>query len=254
MKTYSLGLDFGTNSCRALIVDLDNGQELASQVVPYPSGQEGIFLDSKDPNVARQEAEDYLFSMRESVRGVIDRAKDVDSSFDRTRIIGIGIDTTGSSPMPINEEGLPLSQVPEFKGNPDAMVWLWKDHSSFAEAAQITELAAKKRPQYLAKIGGIYSSEWFWSKILHCKNVSPEVFQAAHSFVEICDYIPAVLAGNTKPDSIVRSICAAGHKALYSETWGGLPDKEFLSDLNPDLGELRDRLYTKAVPSDQLAG
>ena len=254
MKAYSLGLDFGTNSCRSLIVDLDNGKELASQVVPYPSGQEGIFLDSKDPNVARQEAGDYLFSMRESVQGAIDRAKDVDSSFDRTRIIGIGIDTTGSSPMPVNEEGLPLSQIPEFKGNPDAKVWLWKDHSSFAEAAQITELAAKKRPQYLAKIGGIYSSEWFWSKILHCKNVSPEVFQAAYSFVEICDYIPAVLSGSTKPGSIVRSICAAGHKALYNDTWGGLPDKEFLSDLEPDLGGLRERLYTKAVSSDQLAG
>jgi len=235
MKTYSLGLDFGTNSCRSLIVDLDSGQELASQVVPYPSGQEGIFLNPKDPNVAR-------------------RAKETDSSFDPTRIIGIGIDTTGSSPMPVNEEGLPLSQIPEFKGNLDAMVWLWKDHSSFAEAGQITDLAVKKRPHFLAKIGGIYSSEWFWSKILHCKNVSPSVFKAAYSFVEICDYIPAVLAGNTKPDSIVRSICAAGHKALYNETWGGLPDKEFLSGLDPDLGGLRDRLYTKAVSSNQLAG
>jgi L-ribulokinase len=254
MKTYSLGLDFGTNSCRSLIVDLDNGQELASQVVPYPSGQEGIFLNPKDPNVARQNAEDYFFSMRKSVRSAIDRAKEADSSFNPTRIIGIGIDTTGSSPMPVNEEGLPLSQTPEFKGNLDAMVWLWKDHSSFAEAAQITDLAAKKRPHFLAKIGGIYSSEWFWSKILHCKNVSPAVFKAAYSFVEICDYIPAVLAGNTKPDSIVRSICAAGHKALYNETWGGLPDKEFLSGLDPDLGELRDRLYTKAVSSNQLAG
>lgn len=254
MKTYSLGLDFGTNSCRSLIVDLNNGQELSSQVVPYPSGQEGVFLNSKDPNVARQEAEDYLFCMQESVRRAIDRAKDVDSSFAPKRIIGIGIDTTGSSPMPVNEEGLPLSQVPEFKGNPDAKVWLWKDHSSFAEAARITELAREKRPQYLAKIGGIYSSEWFWSKILHCKNVSPEVFQAAYSFVEICDYIPAVLAGSTKPASIVRSICAAGHKAMYNEIWGGLPDKEFLSDLNPGLGELRDRLYAKAVSSDHLAG
>ena len=254
MKTYSLGLDFGTNSCRSLIVDINNGQEIASQVVSYPSGEEGIFLNPMDPNVARQNAEDYLFSMKESVRRAIDWAKDVDSSFESTRIIGIGIDTTGSSPMPVNEEGLPLSQIPEFKGNLDAMVWLWKDHSSFAEAAQITDLAAKKRPQYLAKIGGIYSSEWFWSKILHCKNRSPEVFQAAHSFVEICDYIPAVLAGSSKPDSIVRSICAAGHKALYNETWGGLPDKEFLSQVHPDLGELRNRLYTNAVSSDQLAG
>ncbi len=192
--------------------------------------------------------------MRESVRRAINQAKESDSGFDPTQIISIGIDTTGSSPMPVNEEGLPLSQVPEFKGNPDAKVWLWKDHSSFAEAARITELAREKRPQYLAKIGGIYSSEWFWSKILHCRNVSPEVFQAAYSFVEICDYIPAVLAGSTKPASIVRSICAAGHKAMYSEIWGGLPDKEFLSDLNPGLGELRDRLYEKAVSSDRLAG
>ena len=254
MKTYSLGLDFGTNSCRSLIVDINNGQEIASQVVSYPSGEEGIFLDPKDPNVARQNAGDYLFSMKESVRCTIEQAKDIDSSFESTQIIAIGIDTTGSSPMPVNEEGLPLSQIPEFEGNLDAMVWLWKDHSSFAEAAQITDLAAKKRPQYLAKIGGVYSSEWFWSKILHCKNVSPEVFQAAHSFVEICDYIPAVLAGSSKPDSIVRSICAAGHKALYNETWGGLPDKEFLSQVHPDLGELRNRLYTNAVSSNQLAG
>jgi len=254
MKTYSLGLDFGTNSCRSLIVDIKNGQEIASKVVSYPSGEEGIFLSPTDPNVARQEAGDYLVSMKESVRRSLVQAKDADSSFDSTRILGIGIDTTGSSPMPVNEEGLPLSQIPEFKGNLDAMVWLWKDHSSYAEAAQITDLAAKKRPQYLAKIGGIYSSEWFWSKILHCKNVSPEVFQAAYSFVEICDYIPAVLAGSSKPDSIVRSICAAGHKALYNETWGGLPDKEFLSDLHPDLGELRNRLYTNAVSSNQLAG
>ena len=105
MKTYSLGLDFWTNSCRSLIVDLENGQELSSQVVPYPSGQEGIFLNSKDPNVARQEAEDYLFSMQKSVRCAIDRAKDVDSSFAPKRIMGIGIDTTGSSPMPISQEG-----------------------------------------------------------------------------------------------------------------------------------------------------
>ncbi|MFC2167988.1 ribulokinase [Acidobacteriota bacterium] len=254
MKTYSLGLDFGTNSCRSLIVDIINGQETASQIVPYPSGQEGIFLDPKDPNVARQEAGDYLVSMRESVRLAIEQAKDNDSSFDSNRIIGVGIDSTGSSPMPVNKDGVPLSQTPEFKGNLDAMVWLWKDHSSFAEAARITDLAVKIRPQYLAKIGGIYSSEWFWSKILHCKIAAPEVFQAAHSFVEICDFIPAVLTGNTKPVSMARSICAAGHKALYNDTWGGLPDREFLSGLDPDLGDLRGRLYSNAVSSNHLAG
>jgi len=124
MKTYSLGLDFGTNSCRSLIVDIKNGQEIASKVVSYPSGEEGIFLSPTDPNVARQEAGDYLVSMKESVRRSLVQAKDADSSFDSTRILGIGIDTTGSSPMPVNEEGLPLSQIPEFKGNLDAMVWL----------------------------------------------------------------------------------------------------------------------------------
>jgi L-ribulokinase len=134
------------------------------------------------------------------------------------------------------------------------MVWLWKDHSSYAEAALITERAQEIRPQYLAKVGGTYSSEWFWSKILHCKNTDPEAFKAAHSFVEFCDYIPALLAGDTRPDRIIRSVCAAGHKAMYNEEWGGLPDKEFLSSLDPELGKLRDRLYEKAVPSDRLAG
>ncbi|NIM98078.1 MAG: ribulokinase, partial [candidate division Zixibacteria bacterium] len=131
---------------------------------------------------------------------------------------------------------------------------LWKDHSSHAEAAQITSTAQKIRPEYLAKIGGTYSSEWFWSKILHCKNIAPDVFKAAYSFVEICDYIPAVLAGETAPEKIKRSVCAAGHKAMYNDTWGGLPDKEFLSALDPALADLRDRLYESAVPSDRLAG
>ncbi|MCK4556094.1 MAG: ribulokinase, partial [Candidatus Aminicenantes bacterium] len=128
------------------------------------------------------------------------------------------------------------------------------DHSSYAEAALITERAQEIRLQYLAKVGGTYSSEWFWSKILHCKNTDPEAFKAAHSFVEFCDYIPALLAGDTRPDRIIRSVCAAGHKAMYNEEWGGLPDKEFLSSLDPGLGKLRDRLYEKAVPSDRLAG
>ncbi|MGD2294842.1 MAG: ribulokinase [Candidatus Aminicenantes bacterium] len=254
MKRYSLGLDFGTNSCRSLIVDLEDGRELASEVVPYPSGQDGILLDSKDPNVARQNPGDYLFCMEESVRTAIAQAKYVDQGFDALNIVGIGIDTTGSSPMPVDDEGTPLAFSPDFEGNLDAMVWLWKDHSSYAEAASITRGAEDIRPEYLAKIGGTYSSEWFWSKILHCKKTSLEVFRQAYSFVEICDYIPAVLAGETNPSRIARSVCAAGHKAMYNETWGGLPDKEFLSSLDPELARLRDRLYEKAVPSDKLAG
>jgi L-ribulokinase len=254
MKKFALGLDFGTNSCRSLIVDLEDGNELASCVVDYASGEDGILLDSADPNVARQNPADYFLSMEDAIKGACKQAGKNFPEFDPASIIGIGVDTTGSSPVPVDSEGTPLGLLPAFKDKLNAMVWLWKDHSSHAEAAQITETAQKMRPEYLAKIGGTYSSEWFWSKILHCKNTTPEIFNTAHSFVEICDYIPAVLSGETRPDKIIRSVCAAGHKAMYSNDWGGLPDGEYLASLDPALADLRDRLYEKAVPSNQVAG
>ncbi len=254
MKKYAIGLDFGTNSCRSLIVDLSDGAELASHVFPYPSGNAGILLDPKEPNLARQNPQDYLDGIKETITNAISKAKKENSEFNPANIIGIGIDTTGSSPMPVNSEGKPLCFLPEFKNNLNAMVWLWKDHTGHSEAAQITELANKTRPEYLSKIGGTYSSEWFWSKILHCHNTDPDVFNAAKSFVEICDWIPAVLTGETRPDRIKRSICAAGHKAMYNSEWGGLPDKAFLSAFSPALAPLRDRLYEKTCTSNQLAG
>jgi L-ribulokinase len=254
MKKYAIGLDFGTNSCRSLIVDLSNGNELASYVFSYPSGHAGILIDPNEPNLARQNPQDYIKAIKETIIKSILEAREKFSDFDAENIIGIGIDTTGSSPMPVNSEGTPLCFLPEFKNNLNAMVWLWKDHTGHSEAAQITELAKKIRPEYLSKIGGTYSSEWFWSKVLHCYNTDPDVFNAAESFVEICDWIPAILTGETRPDKIKRSICAAGHKAMYNDNWGGLPDKEFLSALSPALADLRDKLYDKAFPSDQLAG
>jgi len=254
MKKYAIGLDFGTNSCRSLIVDLSDGIELASHVFPYPSGKDGILLDPKEPNLARQNPQDYIEGTKETITSAILKAKKENSEFDAENIIGIGIDTTGSSPMPVNSEGKPLCFLPEFENNLNAMVWLWKDHTGHPEAAQITELANKMHPEYLSKIGGTYSSEWFWSKILHCHNTDPTVFNATESFVEICDWIPAVLTGETNPKKIKRSICAAGHKAMYNSEWGGLPDKELLSALSPALATLRDSLYEKAYPSDQLAG
>ncbi len=254
MNKFALGLDFGTNSVRSLIVDLATGEELATFVSDYPSGEAGILLDPKDPNVARQNPADYHTGLVESVRNALQLAGEKFADFDPTRIVGIGVDTTGSSPMPVDGEGTPLGMKPEYQDELNAMVWLWKDHSSFAEAIQITTLAQKMRPEYLAKIGGTYSSEWFWSKILHCKNSAPKVFQAAASFVEICDYIPALLTGDTRPDKIQRSVCAAGHKAMYNAGWGGLPDKEFLAALDPQLADLRDRLYETAYSSDHLAG
>lgn len=250
---YALGLDYGTNSCRALIVDLADGRELAGSVFPYPSGTDGILTDPKDPNVARQHPQDYLKAFQ-AITDAIRSAREAFPGFEPADIIGLGVDTTGSTPLPVNAAGTPLAMTPEFADNLHAMAWLWKDHTSHAEAEEITALAASARPQYLARCGGTYSSEWFWSKALHCRRTAPEVFAAAHSFVECCDYIPAVLAGKTHPKDWMRSVCAAGHKAMYSETWGGLPDEEFLARLDPALAALRERIGATAVPSDQVAG
>jgi L-ribulokinase len=253
-KRYALGLDYGTNSCRSLIVDLADGREVAGAVFPYPTGEAGVVIDRRDPNVARQNPQDYIDGFIAITKKAIAQAKKSDRTFDPAAIVGIGVDTTGSTPIPVDREGTPLSMTSRFRNRPAAMAWLWKDHTSYAEAAAITEKARKLRPQYLAKCGGTYSSEWFWSKVLHCKKEDPAVFKAAHSFVEICDWIPAVLAGDTRPGHLVRGVCAAGHKAMYCEDWGGLPDKKFLAALDPDLAALRDRLFEKAVPSDRLAG
>lgn len=254
MKKYSIGLDYGTNSCRALIVDLSDGNEIASALFDYLSGESGVLIDHKDPNLARQNPQDYLDGIASTVTEAISKAREKKPSFDPETVVGIGVDTTGSSPIPVNEEGVPLNFLPEFTDNLNAMCWLWKDHTSFIEADQITELAGTIRPQYLDKIGGKYSSEWYWSKVLHCKNIDPQLFDASSSFVELCDYIPAVLTGQTNPNEIKRSICAAGHKAMYNDEWGGLPDAEFLSELDPALCKLRNNYSSVAVSSEQSAG
>lgn len=254
MSRYAIGLDYGTNSCRSLLVDLDNGEELGSVVFPYPSGKLGILTDPADPNVARQNPQDYLDGMVTIIRGALEQASAKRTAFSAADVVGIGVDTTGSTPIPVNEKGTPLALTPEFSENLDAHVWLWKDHTAHEEAAKITALASEMRPEYLAKCGGTYSSEWWWSKILRCKNAAPEVFAAAHSWIEHCDWLPAVLTGNESPSSAKRSVCAAGHKAMYAASWGGLPDKEFLSTLDPALADLRDRLYDEAFSSDISAG
>ncbi len=253
MAKYSLGLDFGTNSVRALIVDVVNGAEVATRVHDYESGEAGILL-SNDPNLARQHPADYLSGTETAVKGAIGQASGEVPGFDPGHIIGIGVDTTGSTPIPVDVAGKPLAFADEFADDLAAMAWLWKDHTSHAEAAEISELAARIRPQYLARCGGTYSSEWFFSKILHCLRTSPAVFEGAHTWVEIADWIPAVLCGTDKPEDIVRCVCAAGHKAMYHPEWGGLPDAEFLSQLDPRLGELRGRLFDEAFAVDELAG
>ena len=257
MKRYALGIDYGTNSCRSLLVDLSNGAEVGSTVFNYPSGEQGILTDPRDPrdpNVARQNPQDYLDGLEAVIKGALAQASANDSAFDPAQVVGIGIDTTGSTPIPVTQDGTPLALLPEFADNLNAYVWLWKDHTSHAEAAEITALAEKIRPQYLAKCGGIYSSEWWWSKILHLRRIDPAVFASAFSFVEHCDWIPAVLTGNTDPLTLKRGVCSAGHKAMFNAAWGGLPDKEFLAQLDPALADLRDRLFDAAHTADTKAG
>ncbi|HEX2855147.1 MAG TPA: ribulokinase [Opitutaceae bacterium] len=250
---FTLGIDYGTNSVRALVVRCADGAELGACVVNYPSGRQGVLLDPKDHHLARQHPGDYLFGLEKSVKGALAAAKRK-RGFDAAKIIGIGVDTTGSSPIPVDRNNRPLALDKKWRKNLAAQCWLWKDHTGWREAAKITELAAQHRPHYIAKCGNTYSSEWFWSKIWHCLAVAPEVFDAAHSWVELCDYIPAVLAGVTNPAEVKRGVCAAGHKALYADDWGGLPDKEFLALLDPKLAALRDRLYDQAHDATVSSG
>jgi len=252
--TYTIGLDFGTNSVRCLIVDISNGKELGTTIYEYETGDHGIILDPSDHNLARQNPTDYIKGLEIATKAAIAQAKKADSDFDPQNIIGIGVDTTGSTPLPVDKNGTPLSTLDEFKDNPNACAWLWKDHTGHTEAAEITELAEKEHPEYLSRCGGTYSSEWFFSKILHCLRIDPKVFDAAYSWVECCDYITAVLTDTAKPDAIRRSRCAAGHKAMFNDQWGGLPAKDFLAKLDPKLGRLRDRLYDKTYTVDVPAG
>ena len=258
---FTIGVDFGTNSARAIVVSVGDGRTVGESVADYPSGEQGVLLHPRDAHLARQHPADYIAALRASTTGALAVAER-DPAFSRDRVIGIGSDTTGSTPLPIDASARPLALDPRWKDNLSAQAWLWKDHTSAAEAAAITETAKQHAPQYLAPIGGTYSSEWWWSKIWRCLKVAPDVFDAAASWVELADFVPAVLAGVTNPRDIVRCVCAAGHKAMYSARApgsglrdpGGLPSREFLARLDPKLAELRDRLYDKAWPPGTPAG
>jgi L-ribulokinase len=252
-SSYTIGIDYGTNSVRAVVVDIADGRFVGTRVFDYSSGAQGVLLDPKQPHLARQNPADYIQGLRVSVKDAL-AAADGEPGFSRDRVIGIGVDTTGSTPLPVDAQARPLAIDPRWSGNLAAHAWLWKDHTSAGEAAAITESAKVHAPELLAPIGGTYSSEWWWSKIWRCLKVAPDVFDAAASWVELADFVPAVLAGVTTPTKIVRCICAAGHKAMYSEAWGGLPPKSFLARLDPKLADLRDRLYDKACAPGRPAG
>jgi L-ribulokinase len=252
-RACTIGIDYGTNSVRALVVDCADGRELGTSVFDYPSGDHGVLTDPRDPHLARQSPADYLAGLERSVAGALSAAEK-DAGFSRDTVVGIGVDTTGSTPLPVDARCRPLALDPRWEASLAAQAWLWKDHTAAAEAAAITAVAREHAPQYLAPIGGTYSSEWFWSKVWRCLKVAPDVFDAAASWIELADYVPAVLAGVGSPKEARRGVCPAGHKALYSESWGGLPSKQFLARLDPRLAELRDRLYERAYPADRPAG
>ena len=219
-RAFTIGVDYGTSSVRALVVDCADGRELGTAVFDYPSGEQGVLVDAKDPHLARQNPADYVLGLERSVAAAL-AAAEAETGFSRQAVIGIGVDTTGSTPIPVDRENRPLALDPRWKANLAAHAWLWKDHTGADEAAAITRAAREHAPQYLAPIA---------------------------------DFVPALLAGVSDPRRIERGVCAAGHKAMYSRTWGGLPSKEFLARLDPKLGLLRERLYDEAHTLDRPTG
>lgn len=245
---YSVGLDYGTNSVRAVLVNTRNGREVRTAVWPYKHGKKGVIL-GRDPNLARQHPEDYVNGTRQVIGQIMK-----ETHIKPEEIKGIGVDTTGSTLLPVDQDGKPLAFDPRFKDNPAAMAWLWKDHTATKEAREITERAREMRPQFLAKCGGKQSSEWLWPKVWECLRNSPEVFDAAWTWVELADWVPAFLTGTEAPALLKRGICAAGHKAMFNDAWGGYPDVEFLSSLDQKLGQLRQRLPSRAYTIADTAG
>ena len=248
-KKYTIGIDYGTDSVRSVIVDTENGEEAGSALFEYPRWKQGLYCDAAK-NQFRQHPEDYLEGLEYTIREVLRKAPPGVAE----RIAGISVDTTGSTPVAVDERGTPLSLTPGFRENPNAMFILWKDHTAIREAAEINALAKSWETDFTKYEGGIYSSEWFWAKILHVLREDAGVLRAAYSWVEHCDWIPALLCGNTHPLTLKRSRCAAGHKAMWHEAFGGLPSEEFLSVLDPLLGGLRDRLYKDTYTCDVAAG
>ncbi len=249
-ESYVIGLDFGTDSLRAVILDAADGSFISTEVFNYPRWQAGLFCAPAE-NRFRQHPLDYIEALEACIRGALTKAP----TGTNAKIKGISVDTTGSTPCAVNRQGTPLALLPEFAENPNAMFVLWKDHTAIREAEEINRLAKSwGGVDYTRYEGGVYSSEWFWSKILHILREDEAVRAAAFSWVEHCDWITALLTGETDPLTMKRSRCAAGHKAMWHASWGGLPSEEFLSRLDPLLAGLRARLYQQTYTCDVAAG
>ena len=248
-KGYVIGIDYGSDSCRALVVDVQDGRTVASSVCYYPRWKAGMYCDASQ-NRYRQHPLDYIESLECAVKDALTECgKEVAS-----HVKGIAFDTTGSTPVMVDRSGTPLALLPELSENPDAMFILWKDHTAAQEAAEINELAHSWPVDYTQYSGGSYSSEWFWAKALHVMRNDALVREQAFSIVEHCDWMPALLTGNTDPIKMKRSRCAAGHKAMWNAEWGGFPSQEFLSAIDPLFDGYRSHISNETDTADTLAG
>jgi len=248
-RKYVIGIDYGTDSVRTAIVDAANGKIIAVSEKKYERWEKGQYCNPLK-NQFRQHPQDYI-------DGLVFTVKDALSQCDSKvaeNIVALGFDTTGSTPVLVDEQGIPLALLPEFKDNPNAMFVLWKDHTAIEEAEEINQLVKRWDINYTKYMGGIYSSEWVWAKVLQLLRTDASVREAAYSWVEHCDWMPALVTGNTLPNEIKRSRCAAGHKAMWSEEWGGLPSEHFLTSLDPLLGGFREGLYSETCTSDMPVG
>lgn len=247
---YLLGIDFGSDSVRTVMVNAANGAEVASSVFNYPRWRKGLYCNPSE-NQFRQHPLDYIEGLQTTIKDCISKAGGTAIA---GLVKGISVDTTGSTPVAVDAFGTPLALSSAFETNPNAMFVLWKDHTAINEAAQINQHALKFDINYLKYVGGIYSSEWFWAKMLHVLRQDSQVREAMHSWVEHCDWIPFLLTGGTDARQIKRGRCSAGHKALWAAEFGGLPPNEFFSTLDPLLDGINDKLFTETYTADQPAG
>lgn len=249
MRKYVIGIDYGTDSCRALVVDSENGREIASAVCHYPRWKKGLYCDARSQRY-RQHPLDYTESLEKAVREALAAI----SAEMPGEICALAFDTTGSTPVLTDAQGTPLALIPHFAEEPDAMFVLWKDHTAIPEAAEINAAAKKADTDYTLYSGGIYSAEWAWAKVLHILKTNPAVADAAYAWVEHCDWMCALLTGNTRPEELLRSRCAAGHKGLWHAAWGGWPPAAFFDGLRPGLGRFAERMSPETHTAERIAG